>query len=311
LVWEEARRWLDDRPDTDAARQLLTAAADATPQVRSIAVDVVDFLGEAALPVWREVAGTPCLGPHARAVLVAWDRIPALDEADRIWLVTEAAAAALVSHGPDEALSRVYEGLDGADLQARIAVAASSGHPDAEGLSAVLTEFLASGAPRTVDQILQVKVTLAGWRPPKWRRVLVPATASLHDLHRIVQVLFGWDGDHMHAFSVGRRQYSDPFFELEEAGDEYGLRVAQALTPATGKVIYTYDFGSSWRHEIVLEKSRGREPGQAYPFCVAFKGDSPGEYWSEEDPADPEPFSQADVNRRLTRQMTPPGQPPA
>jgi hypothetical protein len=65
--------------------------------------------------------------------------------------------------------------------------------------------------------------------------------------------------------------------------------------------VYTYDFGASWRHEITLEKTLAREQGQAYPVCVAFKGDSPVEYWNEEDPQDPEPFDLARVNRHLAR----------
>lgn len=40
-------------------------------------------------------------------------------------------------------------------------------------------------------------------------------------------------------------------------------------------------------------------PGQAYPVCVAFRGDYPVEYWYEDDPAGPEPFSLTEVNRRL------------
>jgi hypothetical protein len=36
-----------------------------------------------------------------------------------------------------------------------------------------------------------------------------------------------------------------------------------------------------------------------YPVCVAFRGDSPVEYWSEEEPGEPRPFGLKEVNRRL------------
>jgi hypothetical protein len=65
------------------------------------------------------------------------------------------------------------------------------------------------------------------------------------------------------------------------------------------KITYTYDLGTEWRHEITVEKTLVRDPGQDYPLCVAFRGDSPVEYWSEEDPSEPEPFDLADVNRKL------------
>ncbi len=52
-------------------------------------------------------------------------------------------------------------------------------------------------------------------------------------------------------------------------------------------------------HEITLEQTLARASGQDYPVCVEFSGDSPVEYWSEDDPAEPEPFDLAEVNRRL------------
>jgi len=68
---------------------------------------------------------------------------------------------------------------------------------------------------------------------------------------------------------------------------------------ASGKITYTHDLGDEWRHEITLVKTLARDPGQDYPVCVAFRGDSPVEYWSDEDPAESEPFDLTDVNRKL------------
>jgi hypothetical protein len=131
--------------------------------------------------------------------------------------------------------------------------------------------------------------------------VLLPATASLADLHQAIQVLFGWDGDHLHAFTVGQERYSDPLYDLDrlEMGDEYQMRLRDVFTTSTSKIGYEYDFGASWRHDVVLEKTIGRDPTRDYPICTAFKGDSPVEYWSEDEPTDPEPFDLAAVNRRL------------
>src|SRR5260221_11556071 len=66
-----------------------------------------------------------------------------------------------------------------------------------------------------------------------------------------------------------------------------------------GKRSYTYDLGACWEHEITLEQTFPRDRGQDYPVCVAYKGDSPVEYWSEDDPEEPEPFNLAEVNRKL------------
>jgi hypothetical protein len=79
--------------------------------------------------------------------------------------------------------------------------------------------------------------------------VLVPAAATLGDLHAVIQVVFGWDGDHLHVFRVG--------------------------------------------------KTVSRDHAQAYPVCAEFRGDSPVEYWSEDEPEESVPFSIKEVNQRL------------
>ncbi|WP_432834371.1 plasmid pRiA4b ORF-3 family protein [Dactylosporangium sp. CA-092794] len=296
--WAAARPWLLARPLEVAADQLLAAAAGTCAAWRLAAVDVVDCIGEAALPAWRRAATLPDLGPHVRAVLAGWDDAD-VPVGERLWLAIEYAAGALTSAGPDEALSCVYDTVPGADLDSRLLAVHASGHPEATALAEALTAFVASGAPRTIDQVLQLKVTLTRWRPPIWRRVLMPASASLGDLHRAIQVLFGWDGEHLHAFTVGRNRYSDPFYGLKGPDDEYSVRLHSALAGGSGTIGYDYDFGAGWRHEITLEKTLARDPARTYPICTAFKSDSPVEYWSEDDPSDPEPFDLTEVNRRL------------
>ena len=45
-------------------------------------------------------------------------------------------------------------------------------------------------------------MTLKRWSPAIWRSVRLPVTATLGDLHWVIQILFGWDGDHLHARSL-------------------------------------------------------------------------------------------------------------
>ncbi|HMD24891.1 MAG TPA: plasmid pRiA4b ORF-3 family protein [Streptosporangiaceae bacterium] len=293
-----AQGWLAGRDSAQAAREILAAAEGMSPLLRSVAVRVVERLGEDALPAWREMKSSPHVGPHARAELAAWDQGPEPIDTDWEWLAVEAAAAALQDQGPDEALNRVWEGMPGADLDACLAAVQGTGHPDAAVLARAVAEFAASGAPLSIEQVAELKVSLTHARPPIWRRVRLPAAATLADLHQVIQVLFGWDGDHLHLFQAGKKQYADQFTGLEGTGDEQAVRIRDVLTPG-GKIGYTYDFGAGWEHEITLEQTTPRDPGQDYPVCVAFRGDSPVEYWSEEEPEEPEPFGQNEVNRRL------------
>jgi hypothetical protein len=290
--------WLAERRPAEAAREILAAAEGMPPLLRSAAVGVVERLGEDALQAWRELTEAPRVGPHARAVLAAWDQGPEPSDADWDWLAVEAAAAALQDKGPDEALSLVWESMPEADLDTCLAQVRVTGHPDAAELSRAVAEFAASGAPRSIDQVAELKVSLSGSRPPIWRRVRLPTIATLADLHQVIQVLFGWDGDHLHLFQAGKKQYSDPFVSLEGTADDNAVWVRDVLTPG-GKIGYTYDLGACWEHQIALERIVTRDPDQDYPACVAYKGDSPVEYWSEDDPEEPEPFNLAEVNRKL------------
>jgi len=59
-------------------------------------------------------------------------------------------------------------------------------------------------------EIYQLKVTLLGTMPPIWRRLLVPASLTLAQLHDVLQAAMGWQDCHMHEFSVGRRHFGKP-----------------------------------------------------------------------------------------------------
>jgi hypothetical protein len=312
----DAWAWLNAQPDqAEAARQLLTAGASMEPRLRWIAADVVEMLQEEALPVWREMVAVPGMGPYAKFALFINEAGPEPDQDEWLWLAVESAAVALADKGPDEAVTVLEEALSSDDLEHCLAAARTSDHPSAQSLAAAIADFVASAGAEmlSVNQCLQLKVSLARWRPPIWRTVLIPATANLAELHRVIQVLYGWDGDHLHAFRVRRVTYSDPLFPLEETRNEYAMRVLAALNAGDGKITYEYDFGASWMHEIALQKKVPREPGVGYPLCVKYSGDSPVEYPEEDgddydgddyDPdeepePEPEPFDLEAVNRRL------------
>jgi hypothetical protein len=300
--WPAVRRWIEYRRPADAARELLIAAAGLSAAARIGAGDVADSLGDEALAVWQSVAHVPNLGVHARASVTAIvDDEPGIAPADARWLAVEFAAAALDGTGSDEALTVLFDRLPGESLEARVKVAAGVDHPDAARVTAAVQQFLDSGAVPSINQVYQLKVGLMRWRPPIWRRILAPSTVTLGDLHVVIQILFGWDGDHLHQFEIGGKRYSDPFFDLGgDEQDESGVRLRDVFAGVAKKIRYEYDFGASWWHEITLERTTQRDPGIKYPLCTGFSGDSPVEYWSEDDPQEPEPFDLTETNRHLT-----------
>jgi hypothetical protein len=65
-----------------------------------------------------------------------------------------------------------------------------------------------------------VKITLADIGPPIWRRLRLPASASLGQVHEVIQVAFGWDDSHLHKFEARGRHYSRPEWDSRTSGPE-------------------------------------------------------------------------------------------
>jgi hypothetical protein len=132
------------------------------------------------------------------------------------------------------------------------------------------------GEPAPGDPIYQVKITLIGVEnPPVWRRVLVPAAIRLDRLHDVIQDTMGWQNAHLHAFIDGQTYYGVPDAELQYR-DERTTRLNDLLTPGD-RLLYTYDFGDDWEHEITIEEATVAEPGMRYPRCVAGQAACPPE----------------------------------
>ena len=57
--------------------------------------------------------------------------------------------------------------------------------------------------------VLQLEIRLLGLSPMVWRRVLVPESMSLHELHGVVQMAMGWEGIHLFEFAVRGARYAE------------------------------------------------------------------------------------------------------
>jgi hypothetical protein len=92
-----------------------------------------------------------------------------------------------------------------------------------------------------------------GPAPTIWRRLLVPGDIKLSKLHLIFQVAMGWENYHLHAFEIAGQRYgmADPEWEMNEI-DEETVVMADVVTERA-RFFYEYDFGDSWRHEVVVE----------------------------------------------------------
>lgn len=107
-------------------------------------------------------------------------------------------------------------------------------------------------ATRKAEEVISLKVTLRGIRPPIWRRLEVPTRLSLGGLHDAIQAAMGWGGHHLYVFDVAGRSYGDPA-TVDDVADDERLTVGGVLKAGVKRFTYTYDFGDDWEHEIVIE----------------------------------------------------------
>ncbi len=89
-----------------------------------------------------------------------------------------------------------------------------------------------------------------GVRPQVWRRIQVQETVTLTQLHSVLQAVMGWEGDHLHQFSLSE----DENITLAELFGDDGFTFS-----------YLYDFGDRWQHEVTVEKRLASESGKRYP----------------------------------------------
>lgn len=122
-----------------------------------------------------------------------------------------------------------------------------------------------------------LKVTLRDIRPMIWRRLRVPSDIRLGDLHAVVQVAFGWEDCHLHQFVVGRAVYGPPDPDgFDRRTQSEDVRLDQ-VARAKSKLLYEYDFGDSWRHDIVVERVQPATAATLDITCLAGRRAGPPE----------------------------------
>lgn len=79
-------------------------------------------------------------------------------------------------------------------------------------------------------------------------------------LHEIFQIVMGWTNSHLHSFSKGEKKYVIADEEYpDDYLDELDFVLADLLENPGDSFIYQYDFGDSWTHKVVLEKTESAD----------------------------------------------------
>jgi hypothetical protein len=112
--------------------------------------------------------------------------------------------------------------------------------------------------------IWRLKVVLQRVRPAIWRRFDTESTVTLDNLHEIIQGAMGWELAHLYSFHnrLGQAIRS-------------GATLAAVARPGDS-LVYLYDFGDDWQHEVTVEKAMVK-PAGTYPRVVAGRNACPPE----------------------------------
>lgn len=119
------------------------------------------------------------------------------------------------------------------------------------------------------------------------RRLIVPADIKFTDLHRVLQSTFAWNNSHLHDFSFyeEKSEFIRPLVTLVnsqeslEYDDTAVLIENQRLSDFITKfkhLVYTYDFGDNWRHNIQLIREIEAYDQQS-PYLLEAEGQTPPE----------------------------------
>lgn len=103
-------------------------------------------------------------------------------------------------------------------------------------------------------------IELKGSEPSIWRELEVPSSLCLTSLAKAILLAMGWDEDHLHQFTVSRKEnYATSMNELggealypgTKDGSRYG--VSHLLKKQGDSVMFEYDYGDSWYHKVKLK----------------------------------------------------------
>ena len=143
-----------------------------------------------------------------------------------------------------------------------------------------------SGKPAYKYRAFELFVTLDLDVYKATRRLIVPADIDFFRLHDILQTIFDWDNYHLYDFTILGDSILDPAARLVPFEEDLDydpdaiLMDKQTLLsdflPKYEHLIYTYDMGDNWEHEIELVRVID-EHDEESPYLLEAEGQSPPE----------------------------------
>lgn len=130
-------------------------------------------------------------------------------------------------------------------------------------------------------RICQFRIGLRETNPEIWRRIQVPADFNFWALHTVIQDSMGWKDCHLHAFAKEspRAEFPGKVEYIGIPGDDdasmgvkchasWKVPITRHFKKPGDTLLYRYDFGDDWEHDLMLEEISEGLPGEKYPQCT-------------------------------------------
>lgn len=185
-----------------------------------------------------------------------------------------------------------------------------------------------------IRHFYQVLIKIQDIKPSIYRRLLIPSGITFHKFHKIIQAAFNWQDYHLYLFDfndflIVNSDPDMPFSKIEKNPKKVKI---DPVFKEYKQFLYEYDFGDSWRHEIMVEEVVMLDEELNYPTCIGGERHRPPEdvggvsgyaefldiindpnnpecddmlSWAEKDTGgrkfDPEYFYKTEINRKLEK----------
>jgi hypothetical protein len=112
------------------------------------------------------------------------------------------------------------------------------------------------------------------------RTIALSHKHSLEDLHLAIQKAFRFDDDHLYAFFMDGKRYSDDAYNDPRGGEPpfaADARLADLDLYVGQNILYLFDFGDCWEFSVVLQEI-AEMPRGGPPRVIESKGTPPRQY---------------------------------
>lgn len=127
----------------------------------------------------------------------------------------------------------------------------------------------------------KIKITLSKSKPTIYRHVIIPEKLTFKQLHLIIQLSMGWDNYHLYDFYIPQKNIlmTEGKPMISGFGNLRYLSVNKQINQFLNKdtkMVYTYDMGDNWEHEIrLMRELESEEP--IIPKVIKWQGNCPPE----------------------------------